>query len=114
MRRILFANNFACQFFCYSSVFFLLLRLLIILPNFKGRPPMSSIWRCQRSPLGLVPRSNKTRLQFTLQRRKRHDCYRRAYDDATIEKDLNIFSQQFHLPQCTTSNGCFAKHLMAM
>jgi subtilase family serine protease len=35
-----------------------------------------------------------------------------AYDDATIEKDLNIFSQQFHLPQCTTSNGCFAKHLM--
>ena len=24
-----------------------------------------------------------------------------------IESDLGVFSQQFHLPACTTQNGCF-------
>ncbi|HEX7619995.1 MAG TPA: S8 family serine peptidase, partial [Anaerolineales bacterium] len=32
-----------------------------------------------------------------------------AYDLPTAEKDLNVFSQQFGLPACTTSNGCFSK-----
>jgi subtilase family serine protease len=32
-----------------------------------------------------------------------------AYDDPTAESDLNVFSQQFGLPACTTANGCFQK-----
>lgn len=36
-----------------------------------------------------------------------------AYDDASIEKDLNDFSAQFNLPACTTANKCFLKHKMS-
>jgi subtilase family serine protease len=32
-----------------------------------------------------------------------------AYDDANAESDLGVFSTQFGLPACTTSNGCFRK-----
>jgi subtilase family serine protease len=32
-----------------------------------------------------------------------------AYDDPTAESDLNVFSQQFGLPACTTTNLCFSK-----
>ena len=30
-----------------------------------------------------------------------------AYDDANAANDLSVFSKQFNLPACTTSNGCF-------
>ncbi len=32
-----------------------------------------------------------------------------AYDLPTAENDLNVFSQTFGLPACTTANGCFTK-----
>jgi subtilase family serine protease len=32
-----------------------------------------------------------------------------AFDYPTAENDLNVFSTQFALPACTTSNGCFKK-----
>jgi subtilase family serine protease len=32
-----------------------------------------------------------------------------AYDDANAENDLGVFSKQFSLPSCTSSNGCFRK-----
>ncbi len=32
-----------------------------------------------------------------------------AYDDPTAENDLNVFSNQYGLPACTTANGCFKK-----
>lgn len=32
-----------------------------------------------------------------------------AYDDPAAESDLNVFSEQFGLPACTTANGCFEK-----
>jgi len=32
-----------------------------------------------------------------------------AFDYRTAENDLNVFSAQFGLPQCTTANGCFKK-----
>lgn len=35
-----------------------------------------------------------------------------AYDDKTVEADLNTFSSQFGLRACTTANGCFEKHKM--
>jgi subtilase family serine protease len=30
-----------------------------------------------------------------------------AYDDPNVQSDLSVFSQQFGLPACTASNGCF-------
>jgi subtilase family serine protease len=32
-----------------------------------------------------------------------------AYDDPTAERDLAVYRRQFHLPPCTTANGCFRK-----
>ena len=32
-----------------------------------------------------------------------------AYDDPNIESDLGVYSTQFSLPSCTTTNGCFKK-----
>jgi subtilase family serine protease len=32
-----------------------------------------------------------------------------AYDDANVASDLGVFSAQFGLPACTSSNGCFRK-----
>jgi subtilase family serine protease len=32
-----------------------------------------------------------------------------AYDDPNAESDLAVFSSQYGLPPCTTSNGCFRK-----
>ena len=36
-----------------------------------------------------------------------------AYDDASIESDLAAFSAHFHLPACTSKNGCFTVHKMS-
>ena len=35
-----------------------------------------------------------------------------AFDDPTIEHDLQVFDEQFALPACTTANGCFTKVAM--
>jgi subtilase family serine protease len=32
-----------------------------------------------------------------------------AFDLPSAENDLNVFSRQFGLPECTTANGCFKK-----
>ena len=32
-----------------------------------------------------------------------------AYDDPNAEADLNVFSDKYGLPPCTTANGCFTK-----
>lgn len=32
-----------------------------------------------------------------------------AYDDPTAEADLKVYDEEFHLPACTTANGCFTK-----
>lgn len=35
-----------------------------------------------------------------------------AYDAPTIEADLNVFSAEFGLRECTTDNGCFEKYIL--
>ena len=32
-----------------------------------------------------------------------------AYDDPSAERDLGVYRSQFHLPPCTSANGCFRK-----
>jgi len=34
-----------------------------------------------------------------------------VYDDLTAESDLAIYRKYFHLPKCTSSNGCFSKQV---
>ena len=30
-----------------------------------------------------------------------------AYNDPEVETDLRVYDEEFHLPECTTANGCF-------
>jgi len=32
-----------------------------------------------------------------------------AYNDPEAEADLRVYDEEFHLPECTTGNGCFAQ-----
>jgi hypothetical protein len=32
-----------------------------------------------------------------------------AYEDPAAEADLKVYDEEFHLPACTTANGCFTK-----
>lgn len=53
------------------------------------------------SLLGLAPPANKQTLALV-----------DAYDDPTIEHDLEIFDKQYGLLPCTTANKCFTKVVM--
>ena len=80
--------------------------------NFKGRPPIHILGGATKTPGGLTPTQIKS--FYNLPQTGGHGTIVivGAYDDKTIEKDLNDFSKQFILPVCTTANGCFEKHLM--
>jgi subtilase family serine protease len=80
--------------------------------NFKGRPPIHQFGGVSSSPLGLSPDQIKHAYNLPAGGGNGVIAIIGAYDDKTIETDLNIFNQQFHLPLCTTANGCFIKHAM--
>jgi subtilase family serine protease len=80
--------------------------------NFKGRPPIHQFGGVSNAPLGLSPDQIKHAYNLPLTGGSGIIAIIGAYDDKTIENDLNIFNQQFNLPLCTTNNGCFTKHLM--
>jgi subtilase family serine protease len=80
--------------------------------NFKGRPPIHQFGGVSSAPLGLSPDQIKNAYNLPSTGGNGVIAIIGAYDDKTIEKDLNVFSQQFNLPACTTTNGCFTKHAM--
>ena len=80
--------------------------------NFKGRPPIHQFGGVSSSPLGLSPAQIKHAYNLPASGGNGVIAIIGAYDDKTIEQDLNVFSEQFSLPACTTSNGCFTKHVM--
>lgn len=80
--------------------------------NFKGRPPIHQFGGVSSSPLGLIPDQIKKVYNLPASGGQGTIAIVGAYNDLTIEKDLNIFSKQFNLPECTTANGCFTKHVM--
>ncbi len=64
------------------------------------------------SPTGLSPANVKSAYNFSTSATAgtgKTVAIVDAYDDPNIESDLNVFSQKFGLPACTTANGCFKK-----
>ncbi len=64
------------------------------------------------SPVGLTPSRMKSAYRFSTSLSAGSGmriAIVDAYDLPTAEHDLNVFSQQFGLPSCTTANGCFKK-----
>lgn len=83
------------------------------LGNFVARSPLHGFGGATLTPRGLTPEQVKK--IYKLPNTGGHGTIAiiGAYDDPTIEKDLNFFSTQFGLAPCTTQNGCFEKHMMA-
>jgi subtilase family serine protease len=81
--------------------------------DYKGRPPIHIYGGATKTPNGLTPSQIKSFYNLPATGGHGTIVIIGAYDDSAIEKDLNIFSTQFNLPTCTTSNGCFTKHKMA-
>jgi subtilase family serine protease len=80
--------------------------------NYKGRPPIHIYGGTTKIPVGLTPSQIKSFYNLPVAGGHGTVVIVGAYDDKTIEKDLNDFSKQFNLPVCTTANGCFEKYLM--
>ncbi len=78
--------------------------------NFRGRPPIHQFGNASKTPIGMTPAQIKKIYNLPLDGGHGRIAIIGAYDDISIEKDLNDFSKQFHLPECTTKNGCFEKH----
>ncbi len=81
--------------------------------NFKAHPPVHIHGQAGASPVGLTPVQIKTVYHLPQTGGAGTVAIIGAYDDKTIEQDLGVFSKQFGLPDCTTANGCFEKHLMS-
>ena len=80
--------------------------------NYKGIPPIH-VYATTKTPVGMPPSQIKKIYGLPASGGKGTIVIVGAYNDATIESDLAVFSKQFDLPACTTVNGCFTKHLMS-
>ena len=80
--------------------------------TFKGRPPIHVRGSAMASPPGLSPAEIKLIYKLPSSGGGGTIAIIGAYNDPNIENDLNVFSRQFSLPECTTTNACFEKHLM--
>lgn len=81
--------------------------------SFEGKPPLHIRYAAQKAPAGVTPNQVKKIYKLPASGGSGTVAIVDAYDDPTIEKDLNTFSAAFGLPACTSKNGCFEKHKMA-
>ncbi len=81
--------------------------------NFKAKHPIHVYGKATNTPKGISPDIIKKIYNLPDSGGQGTIAIIGAYDDSTIEKDLNVFSSQFNLPSCTVTNSCFEKHLMA-
>jgi subtilase family serine protease len=81
--------------------------------DFKAHPPIHAFGSLEAAPKGLSPDMIKASYHLPKTGGSGVIAIIGAYDDPTIENDLNAFSTQFGLPQCTSKNGCFEKHPMS-
>ena len=81
--------------------------------NFKGSPPIHILGGPKKTPGGMSPEKIKNAYHLPLSGGSGTIVIVGAYDDATIESDLAAFSSAFNLPECTSKNGCFEKHVMS-
>lgn len=81
--------------------------------QYKGRPPIHTYGGKSTVPLGLNPSQIKKAYGLPEKGGQGTIAIIGAYNDTTIESDLQVFSKAFNLPECTTKNGCFEKHGMS-
>jgi subtilase family serine protease len=83
------------------------------LDNFQGHPPFHVKHHSTGGPVGLDPATIKS-IYNLANAGAGHGTIAivDAYDSPTAQSDLNTFSAQFGLPQCTSANPCFEKHKM--
>lgn len=79
--------------------------------GFRARSPIH-VFKVDSVPGGISPDTIKS--IYHLPQKGGHGTIAiiGAYDDTTVENDLNVFSSIFNLSECTSRNGCFEKHLM--
>lgn len=101
----------------FGSLFFLLIFLsptnalaAYRFAQFKAHPPVHIFGRVQKNPAGISPQEIKKIYHLPDSGGQGTIAIIGAYNDTNIEKDLNIFSDQFGLSQCTVKNGCFKKY----
>lgn len=83
------------------------------LEAFEGLPSLHVHPEATLSPTGLSPAAIRAAYNLPTTGGFGTIAIIDAYDNPNAEKDLNVFSSQFGLPPCTTTNGCFEKHMMA-
>lgn len=83
------------------------------LDDFRATPPFHVHGRATTAPTGLSPAQVRVVYNLPSTGGSGTVAIIDAFDAPTVESDLNTFSSQYSLPSCTTSNGCFEKHLMA-
>ena len=81
--------------------------------DYKARTPIHILGSKSYTPRGMTPERIKKIYNLPVTGGHGTIAIIGAYDDATIEHDLNVFSSEFNLPECTTLNGCFEKHVVS-
>lgn len=81
--------------------------------DYRGRPPIHIYKNTGKVPKGITPEQIKKIYRLPATGGRGTIAIIGAYDDPSIEKDLNDFGKMFKLPACTVKNGCFKKHKMA-
>jgi subtilase family serine protease len=81
--------------------------------SFEGRPPIHVRVSGAKNPSGITPVQIKKIYKLPTSGGTGTIAIVDAYDDLTVEKDLAVFSSQYNLLPCTTTNGCFEKHKMS-
>jgi subtilase family serine protease len=80
--------------------------------QYKGRPPIHAYGNKSETPEGLTPTQIRKAYNLPQSGGEGTIAIIGAYNDTTIEKDLAVFDKTFNIPECTTKNGCFEKHLI--
>lgn len=82
--------------------------------SFLGHAPFHIKQHSLSGPVGLTPTEIKAAYDLgTADPGKGTIAIIDAYDSPSAQNDLNTFSTQFGLPQCTSTNPCFEKHKMS-
>ncbi len=81
--------------------------------DYRGKPPIHIYGSTSKIPIGITPSQIKNIYNLPQKGGRGTIAIVGAYNDSTIEADLNDFDKEFNLPACTTKNGCFEKHLMS-
>lgn len=78
--------------------------------QYKGRNPIHIYKTTGSLPQGISPLVIKSIYHLPVSGGHGTIAIIGAYSDATIEKDIGVFSQTFNLPSCTIANGCLNLH----